>query len=477
MTKFLWIIILSLVISNSVSAKFIKGQVYTSTKWAFITRFVFSDEIGGLDYSVTFPVDGSCAPKIAFYHSNVWSSVYPRVNLDCALKMNYAVKSYDVEKALNTSHVYVHCGNDDELRYCIGKINFLTMTDQWWFLVLSQCHTGDPLDVQYQFTITDGDSWEKQVSADESNMFLLTAVCLIIITIALAIALIFHYQLLKAKFLHTPYKTFLVGLSYEECALVFEIGYYMAYIETGSQFIAVKTMGSFLHASSEAVFIILLISLAKGFTVTRGRLPKLTKIRLGIFTALYGIAYIIYFAMEIVNQELRLLRNSLDDGAEIGLLVMRMIAWAWFLYAVIQTIDKYPEKLVFYSWFCVLFSVWFLAKPGITVFARFTITDWKVNKVVKGVDLASCTAGYVIFLHLTRPTVANRQFPFHVRTNQIDVVTTNETDDFPHTEEYSQLKKNINGELETSLTNISNADNETDTKVNGIASIWFSGKH
>lgn len=351
------------------------------------------------------------------------------------------------------------------------------MIHRWWFLVLSFCDSGGSLDVKYEFTIMDGSSWERHVSAEDSHMFLFTVICLAILTIALVIGVNFGTQLAMSRFLHSPYKTFLVGLVWEECALVLETGYYLEYFQIGTQMPAVQAVGSLFHAASEILFVILLILLAKGFTVTRGRLPKFTQIKLGLFTTLYGIAYVIYYVIETRNQDAGMLRNSLDDGAEVGLIILRMVAWAWCLYGVVQTIDKYPEKCTFYCCFGVFFSVWFLVKPCITVFTRFVFDDWLVGKIIKGAHLANCIMGYAIFLHLTRPTAANRYFPFHVRTNQIDVITTCESADFPHTEDYSKIDKKEKGKLEASLTDLDKADSEPDVNKHGTVSVWFSGAH
>lgn len=387
---------------------------------------------------------------------------------------------FQVDQASNTSiHNNINCTKYNNYQHCEGRINFNPIIHRWWFLVLSFCDDIRPLDVKYKFTITDGSSWERQISAEESGMVVMTNINLIIFTMTVIVGIVYGCQLAKSRFLHIPYKLFLVGLAYEFFALVFDIAYYFDYLEAGLQLTAVQILGSLLQASSEIHFVILLILLAEGFTITRGRLPKWTTIKLACFTALYGIIYVIYYVIETKSQESAgLLRNSLDGGAEVGLIGLRMVAWAWLLYAIIQTIRKYPEKQDFYCCLSVFFTIWLLTKPLVTVFARFLVQDWQVAKVTKMVNLANCTMGYVVFLHLTRPTSADRYFPFHVRTNQIDVVTTSDSADFPHTEQYSKVKANVSrGRLEVSLTDLERVVETAEEEKFGTVSIWFPGNH
>lgn len=49
---------------------------------------------------------------------------------------------------------------------------------------------------------------------------------------------------------------------------------------------------------SETTFLLLLLLLAKGFTVTRGRLPIPAIIKITVFMCLYSLTYILLFIYE-----------------------------------------------------------------------------------------------------------------------------------------------------------------------------------
>ena len=47
-----------------------------------------------------------------------------------------------------------------------------------------------------------------------------------------------------------------------------------------------------------------------------------------------------------------------ESSVGVGLVILRCIAWVWFLYASIFTLKNYPEKRKFYIPFLVFYSFW-----------------------------------------------------------------------------------------------------------------------
>lgn len=57
-------------------------------------------------------------------------------------------------------------------------------------------------------------------------------------------------------------------------------------------------LGLILMSASETIFLLLLLLMAKGYTITRARLPLPASIKLTIFMCLYVITYISIFIYE-----------------------------------------------------------------------------------------------------------------------------------------------------------------------------------
>jgi len=70
-------------------------------------------------------------------------------------------------------------------------------------------------------------------------------------------------------------------------------------------------LGRILEAASENIFLLMLLLLAQGYTVTKGRLKMGAAVRLTVFMCLYSAGQIALFAWE--NQVIILLIFIADD--------------------------------------------------------------------------------------------------------------------------------------------------------------------
>lgn len=47
------------------------------------------------------------------------------------------------------------------------------------------------------------------------------------------------------------------------------------------------------------------------------------------------------------------------------------------------------------------------------------VDEWVRESVAKGCSLWIVFMGHIVFLYITRPSMANKRFPFHIRTCQV----------------------------------------------------------
>ena len=62
-----------------------------------------------------------------------------------------------------------------------------------------------------------------------------------------------------------------------------------------------RLSGKILEAAAEFLFVLLLILIAKGYTVTRARLPQASALKLTIFACSYSVTYVTLFTYESVH--------------------------------------------------------------------------------------------------------------------------------------------------------------------------------
>lgn len=147
-----------------------------------------------------------------------------------------------------------------------------------------------------------------------------------------------------------------------------------------------------------------------------------------------------------------------ESPAGYGLITLRIIAWWMFIYSTVFTLKHYPEKATFYYPFNIIGTLWFVAGPGVVLAANNLIDKWVRESVVCGAFHVIAFGGHVLFLVsyfckninviiifsfyiyiglnkilrlfknidflqiLTLPSKANKNFPYHVRTNQIGMM-------------------------------------------------------
>ncbi|XP_072440725.1 transmembrane protein 145-like [Chiloscyllium punctatum] len=175
----------------------------------------------------------------------------------------------------------------------------------------------------------------------------------------------------------------------------------------------------------------MLILLGKGFTVTRGRISRSGSMKLTIYMTLYTTTHIVLLTYEAEFFDPGQVLYTFESPVGYGLIVLQFVAYAWFSYAVYTTLKHYPEKQTFYMPFFAAYTLWFFAVPIMALIANFGIPKWVREKVVNGIQLGIYLYAHTVFLVITRPSAANRNFPYHVRTSQIGTVDT-DLDKFPH---------------------------------------------
>ncbi|CAG9134303.1 unnamed protein product [Plutella xylostella] len=230
------------------------------------------------------------------------------------------------------------------------------------------------------------------------------------------------YELLSRQRLHSTYKLFLFSAAAQHCGLTLQALQYVSAAVNGYQRGANNYMGQFLCGISEMSFLLVLVLMAKGYSITRARLKLSFSVRLTIFMCIYCCMYLallFYQAKAFDPGEVLYLYESPPGYA---LIALRICAWFVFAYATFFTVKKFPQKNMFYCPFFICGTLWFYAGPLFILTANSYIDKWVRESVVTAVLLFITFCGHIMFLLLTLPVFANKNFPYHVRTTQIGVM-------------------------------------------------------
>ena len=139
--------------------------------------------------------------------------------------------------------------------------------------------------------------------------------------------------------------------------------------------------GRVLEAAADLMFVLLLILIAKGYTVTRARLPQASSIKLAVFVCAYSTIYTTLFIYERIHFDPGTVLYIYESVAGYGLIILRIIGWCMFIYSTFFTLKHYPEKGGFYYPYFSFYTLWFVSGPCIIIIANHIIAEWVREKV------------------------------------------------------------------------------------------------
>ncbi|XP_042295982.1 transmembrane protein 145 [Sceloporus undulatus] len=408
-------------------AKYVKGRVSTKEDWVFLTRFCFLSDYGRLDFQFRYP-EAKCCQNILLYFDDPsqWPSVYKKGNKDCLMKESVIRPENNQVINLTTQYAWSGCKllteNSERYLSCASGRSFRSVRERWWYVALSKCG-GDGLELEYEMILTNGKSfWTRHFSADEFGILETDITFLLIFILILIISCYFGYLLKGRQLLHTTYKMFMMAAGVEVLSLMFFCIYWGQYASDGIGNSSLKILAKLLFSVSFLIFLLMLILLGKGFTVTRGRISHTGSVKLSVYMTLYTITHVVLFIYEAEFFDQAQVLYTYESPAGYGLIALQFVAYIWFCYAILITLKQFPEKQPFYVPFFAAYTLWFFAVPVTALIANFGIPKWAREKIVNGIQLGIHLYAHAVFLIMTRPSAANKNFPYHVRTSQIGIV-------------------------------------------------------
>ncbi|XP_022441267.1 transmembrane protein 145 isoform X2 [Delphinapterus leucas] len=371
-------------------AKYVRGNLSSKEDWVFLTRFCFLSDYGRLDFRFRYP-EAKCCQNILLYFDDPsqWPAVYKAGDKDCLAK-------------------------ESVIRPENNQVINLTTQYAW-----SGCQ-GDGLQLEYEMVLTNGKSfWTRHFSADEFGILETDVTFLLVFILIFFLSCYFGYLLKGRQLLHTTYKMFMAAAGVEVLSLLFFCIYWGQYATDGISNESLKILAKLLFSSSFLIFLLMLILLGKGFTVTRGRISHSGSVKLSVYMTLYTLTHMVLLIYEAKFFDPGQVLYTYESPAGYGLIGLQVAAYVWFCYAVLISLRHFPEKQPFYVPFFAAYTLWFFAVPVMALIANFGIPKWAREKIVNGIQLGIHLYAHGVFLIMTRPSAANKNFPYHVRTSQI----------------------------------------------------------
>ncbi|KAF7405092.1 hypothetical protein HZH66_003998 [Vespula vulgaris] len=397
------------------SSKFLRYCITFLTllhhNWAFLARFCFLTKQGTFRYDLNIESENSSLNLLLYYDApHQWPSVYPS-NKTCEEKKSIlSVENGQIIQLSTLTSAISGCvvKNNSSL-HCNSYRRFQSSRPTWWFIVLSDCSTKTGLNVTYWISLTN--------ASPDILPELLIAACIYVVLLILSFYV--AVQLRSRRLLHVSYKLFMGSLLCQLIGILLEIYSYFNLALKGVFITSASLVGHLLEACSETLYTVLMLLLAFGYTITKSALtPK--QIRwLTYFICLSAACQLALYMYQFEIFDPGLVLYIYESPPGYGLVALKLIAWIVFVLRCFKTTKKMTKKVHFYGSLLSLGSAWFLCHPLTVLCITVLVDKWIRESVVRGCSLWIVLVGHATFLYVTRPTIANSRFPFHIRTCQV----------------------------------------------------------
>ncbi|CAF0938245.1 unnamed protein product [Brachionus calyciflorus] len=428
----------------------LEGDLSSNKDFVILGKFCFISEKSRFTYNISYP-DSYKVQNLLLYYDDQWTNAqYSKKPLTCKEKEYELTQSQTL--SLNASNFGVGCSETEinavKSITCNSRRAFITMRARYWFIVVARCDSNG-VKIKYKMEFTNGDdTFRRHFSADEFGILETSIAFFIIYFILLIICAVFAKILINKSLFHVTVRLYIVSVLFQFLTILFMVAEYGQYSISGYVTPGMITTSHIFQVIGQIIFLFMLILVAKGYTITRNKLRIPTWIKMGIFFAIYVIAYVVTFIFSEALYDVGKVNYYYNSPAGIAVVLIKMIlGWIWFGYSILFTIKNFPEKRTFYVILSITFSIWFLIGPFLILMCNFFIQDYIRQFVAYLIEIIVIFIGHFIFLILIRPTAENKLFPFHVKTNQII------DGSFPHHAEDQGGNINLN-DAKTNLANL-----------------------
>lgn len=218
-------------------------------------------------------------------------------------------------------------------------------------------------------------------SADEYAVYPINLITLIIYCFILIAIIIESVKLIERKFFHLTFRIFILSIIFEFLGLIFVFQYNYNYSYYGYANHKYKTLGNFNRWSlknfkinftaylkkklgkgftvlSNLMFMLLLILIAKGYSVTRARLKSRTSVKIAIFMTLYALCFFFLYFYEACCFDQAEVLYVYESWVGYCMIVLRFIGLSWFTISLFKTLKLYPSKKPFFYIVYIMYFVW-----------------------------------------------------------------------------------------------------------------------
>ena len=441
----------------------VRGELNSMDSWKFVSRFCFlqcsnydastgacDDEVSQIKYELTLP--SHSAVDILVYTSSYqnWTEVY-NSRLTCHERVHRAAyrrrigtgitRDYTpatgyriVGDVSNTSGASpANTSSTFDWKTESGTIGIMALhKPRWFFVVIAHCNphaTGLPWDVEvqdslrvrYSMTMTnameESDRYHYHFSADEQGILQQELAFFVLQCLLVVFCYSESQALMKKRMFHYTVQLLAASVALQWLGIVFKMVYFFHFADTGIRKRLYYRLGAVATGLADMALLLMLILLAKGWTIVRSKISASGRIKI----AVYMTSYFVIFWMMLIWSEVGFdpadILYIYQSGPGKFLIFLRVFAACWLLHAACTTMTNYHAKRHFYSKFVLGAFLWVISMPVLAGFCHLA-DNYVRAKIMNGCELAFTFAAQAFLVGMYYPDMScNKSFPFHAEHN------------------------------------------------------------
>lgn len=420
-----------LLLQTALAAEYSGTTSADNNGFVFLGKFVFDTIIDGVlpSFEVFLKTDPSNVEKDAYKGWEVllfddedssWPSIY---NQDPAVPCSEARS-----KAKNLNVPYNVVFSTAGEYHMTGQIHQV-VRPRYWFVVLANCAAQNVPAVDYVAHLVNSarGPWSRELG---TNVMGLNTMYLVMFLLYLPFVCVhFHgVRVLskKLQFVHPLVKVFAVIVLLQLLVIICHLSYWGAYWHNGHGLPAARPIGDIGDIIARVGFMLLLILLAKGWTISNEPLTQ----KALIIGSVGGFGLV--FVLLLILRDAFTAPAATDVPTAIRWIIYILLAF-WLVFAVWFVIclkksdssEDNPAKKKLYRSLGLVFFPWFLTYP-IVNFLAIWVAAYKKDVIVETTDTVFSILGYAVLSFLLWPSRAEEFFNISTPDVQKSTVDTYE---------------------------------------------------
>jgi len=370
--------------------------------------------VGNLTITLFSKIDVSGLDVMLFSdEDDSWPMVYENKDISCeSIKLkarNIDEKTGDIVNSYKPSWTKVPDGY-------VWKNQPAPITQnvrpRWWYVAIGACYN-DFSQIGYQMHMyqMQHSSWNKEFGVNEMGLNTLYLAFFFYYVILIAVHSVGTYKLrMRLEFTHPLVRLFFIILLLQFLVVILRMLHYGIFANNGWGVPEMKQFAEVVEVFVRILFVILLMLLAKGWTINNEQLQGRKLLLLFASAFLIVETLVVIWKYAVVNPA----ATDLPLGLRIFLIMINIIwfIWCfWFVHTLFRSYkeEENPPKKKLYALIGLIYYPWFFGLPFITVL-QFALDPWVREKFVDMFSIIISTIGYSFLAFLLWPSRAEEYF-------------------------------------------------------------------